>query len=92
MLLLVFAAVARWAMILSWIDVYKRQVEAVIAEGVARKLDDDKIPQQAFTDYKAKYAWELDPKMGPVFEVRPRVVFAMPEKQFPKGVTRWKFE
>ena len=29
--------------------------EAVIVEGVARKLDDDKIPQQAFLDYKAKY-------------------------------------
>ncbi len=66
--------------------------EAVIVEGVARKLDDDKIPQQAFTDYKAKYGWELDPKMGPVYEVRPKTVFAMPEKQFPKGVTRWKFE
>jgi len=26
-----------------------------------------------------------------VFEVRPRVVFAMPEKQFPKAVTRWTF-
>src|ERR1035438_3925286 len=36
--------------------------EAVIIEGVARKLNDDEIPQQAFTDYKAKYAWELDPK------------------------------
>jgi hypothetical protein len=30
--------------------------------------------------------------MGPVHEVRPKTVFAMPEKQFPKGVTRWKFE
>ena len=66
--------------------------EAVIVEGVARQLNDDEIPQQAFTDYKVKYGWELDPKMGPVFEVRPRAVFAMPEKQFPKGVTRWKFE
>ena len=66
--------------------------EAVIVEGVARKLNDDKIPQQAFTDYKAKYGWELDPKMGPVFEVRPRAVFAMPEKQFPTGVTRWEIE
>ena len=64
----------------------------MIIEGVARKLDDDKIPPQAFTDYKAKYAWELDPKMGPVYEVRPKTVFAMPEKQFPNGVTRWKFE
>ena len=66
--------------------------EAVILEGVARKLDDDKIPQQAFIDYKAKYGWELDPRMGPVHEVHPQTVFAMPEKQFPKGVTRWKFE
>jgi hypothetical protein len=66
--------------------------EAVIVEGVARKLNDDKVPQQVFTDYKAKYGWELDPKRGPVFEVRPTVVFAMPEKQFPEGVTRWTFQ
>ena len=66
--------------------------EAVIVEGVARRLNDSEIPQQAFTDYKAKYDWELDPKMGPVHAVHPRTVFAMPEKLFPKGVTRWKFE
>jgi hypothetical protein len=66
--------------------------EAVILEGEARKLAASKVPKQAFRDYNAKYGWELDPKMGPVFEVRPRVVFAMPEKQFPKGVTRWKFD
>jgi hypothetical protein len=66
--------------------------EAVIVEGIARKLPERDIPTGAFTDYKAKYAWELDPKRGPVFVVRPNVVFAMPEKQFPKGVTRWKFE
>jgi nitroimidazol reductase NimA-like FMN-containing flavoprotein (pyridoxamine 5'-phosphate oxidase superfamily) len=66
--------------------------EAIIVEGVARKLDDDAIPPQAFTDYKAKYGWDLDPKVGPVHEVRPKTVFAMPEKQFPKAVTRWKFE
>ncbi len=66
--------------------------EAVIIEGRARKLDDDKIPQQAFADYKAKYGWQLDPKRGPVYEVCPQTVFAMPERQFPNGVTRWKFE
>jgi hypothetical protein len=66
--------------------------EAVIVDGIARKLPERDIPAAAFTDYKAKYAWELDPKRGPVFVVRPNVVFAMPEKQFPKGVTRWKFE
>lgn len=66
--------------------------EAVIMEGIARKLEDSEIPQQAFTDYKAKYGWELDPKMGPVHMVTPKTVFAMPEKLFPKGVTRWVFE
>jgi hypothetical protein len=30
--------------------------------------------------------------MGPVYEVAPKTVFAIPEKQFPKAVTRWKFE
>jgi len=66
--------------------------EAVIVEGIARRLSGNEIPPQAFADYKAKYGWELDPKTGPVYEVRPRTVFAMPEKQFPKGVTRWKFQ
>ena len=66
--------------------------EAVIVEGIAHKLDESEIPALAFSDYKAKYGWELDPERGPVYVVRPKAVFAMPEKQFPKGVTRWKFE
>ena len=65
--------------------------EAVILEGVAQELEPGEIPQQAFKDYKAKYEWELDPQRGPVWMVRPRVVFAMPEEQFPAGVTRWTF-
>lgn len=63
--------------------------EAVIVEGVARRLVAKEIPPQAFTNYKAKYGWELDPKH--VIVVHPQVVFAMPEKQFPKAVTRWQF-
>jgi nitroimidazol reductase NimA-like FMN-containing flavoprotein (pyridoxamine 5'-phosphate oxidase superfamily) len=66
--------------------------EAVIVEGIARRLRENEIPPKAFVDYKAKYGWELDPKRGPVYEVRPRTVFAMPEKQFPNGVTRWSFK
>jgi hypothetical protein len=66
--------------------------EAVIMEGIACKLSESEIPKQAFTDYKAKYGWELDPNRGPVHMVRPKTVFAMPEKLFPKGVTRWTFE
>ncbi len=64
---------------------------AVILEGVARRMSPARVPPQAFQDYKAKYGWELDPKRGPIFKVEPLTVFAMPEKQFPKGVTKWVF-
>ena len=66
--------------------------EAVILEGSAQRLKDDEIPKQAFVDYKAKYGWELDPKRGPVWKVKPKTVFAMPEQQFPEAVTKWVFE
>jgi hypothetical protein len=66
--------------------------EAVIMEGTAERLQDDAIPQQALGDYLAKYGWELDPKRGPVWKVTPQVVFAMPEKLFPEGVTKWIFK
>lgn len=62
--------------------------EAVILEGVARRLSDSEVPDQVSADYKTKYEWELQ---GAVFEVRPRKVFAMPEEGFPAGVTRWTF-
>ncbi len=70
----------------------ERADEAAIVEGVARRLEDNDIPPEAFAAYKAKYEWELDPKRGPVFEVKPTTVFAMPEKQFPKSVTKWQFD
>jgi nitroimidazol reductase NimA-like FMN-containing flavoprotein (pyridoxamine 5'-phosphate oxidase superfamily) len=62
--------------------------EAVILEGVARPLPAPEILPALSTAYKAKYGWDLQ---GSVFEVRPLVVFAMPEKQFPAGATRWDF-
>lgn len=65
--------------------------EAVILEGTAQRLNDADIPKQAFADYQAKYAWELDPKRGPVWRVTPHTVFAMPEQQFPQAVTKWIF-
>ncbi len=67
-------------------------VEAVILEGTARRLAVPDIPPKAFSDYKEKYGWDLDPQRGPVWEVRPHTVFAMPEKQFPQAVTKWTFE
>ncbi len=66
--------------------------EVVIVEGQARELSVPEIPAAAFGLYQNKYGWKLDPDMGPVFKVMPRVVFAMPEKLFPAGATRWRFE
>jgi nitroimidazol reductase NimA-like FMN-containing flavoprotein (pyridoxamine 5'-phosphate oxidase superfamily) len=66
--------------------------EAVIVEGTAQRLSVEQIPPKAFDIYLKKYGWKLDPEMGPVFKVTPHVVFAMPEKTFPTGVTRWTFE
>jgi Pyridoxamine 5'-phosphate oxidase len=66
--------------------------EAVIVEGSAHQLAVDEIPPVAFDAYQKKYGWKLDPEMGPVFKVTPRVVFAMPEKLFPAGATRWVFD
>jgi nitroimidazol reductase NimA-like FMN-containing flavoprotein (pyridoxamine 5'-phosphate oxidase superfamily) len=66
--------------------------EAVIVEGQARQLAVSEIPEAAFTLYLKKYGWKLDPDLGPVFKVTPQAVFAMPEKLFPKGATRWRFE
>ena len=66
--------------------------EAVIVEGTARQLAVDQVPQAAFDLYFKKYGWKLDPEMGPVFKITPRVVFAMPEKLFPAGATRWVFD
>ncbi len=66
--------------------------EAVIVEGQARQLATPDIPELACALYLKKYGWKLDPQMGPVFKVMPRVVFAMPEKLFPAGATRWRFD
>lgn len=66
--------------------------EAVILEGQARQLPVSEIPEPAFEIYQKKYGWKLDPEMGPVYKVTARVVFAMPEKLFPDGATRWLFK
>jgi pyridoxamine 5'-phosphate oxidase-like protein len=66
--------------------------EAVIVEGEAHPVEVAAVPGAAFELYLKKYGWKLDPKMGPIFKVVPRKVIAMPEKLFPKGATRWRFD
>ena len=65
--------------------------EAVVVEGTAAPMADAARLTQIAPHYAKKYkSYTLDPKMGPIFEVRPRVVFGLSEKDF-KNTTRWMF-
>jgi nitroimidazol reductase NimA-like FMN-containing flavoprotein (pyridoxamine 5'-phosphate oxidase superfamily) len=69
----------------------ERSAEAVIVEGTASKLADAARLEAIAPHYARKYkTFTLDPKMGPIFEVRPKVVFGLSEKNF-KAMTRWTF-
>jgi general stress protein 26 len=65
--------------------------EAVVVEGTASPLDDAARLKTISPHYARKYkSFTLDPKMGPIFEVQPKVVFGLSEKNF-KNTTRWTF-
>ena len=69
----------------------ERSAEAVIVEGTASKLDDAARLEAIAPLYARKYkSFTLDPKMGPIFEVVPKVAFGLREKTF-KSTTRWIF-
>ena len=70
----------------------ERTAEAVIVEGRAAIVSDPSLLQRLAPVYSRKYKpWKLDPEMGPIFDVRPRVAFAMYEKRF-KDATRYRFD
>lgn len=55
-------------------------------------MQDEEVLRRIAAPYRRKYRpWRLDPALGPVFAVRPRVVFGLSEKRFVSGATRWKF-
>jgi general stress protein 26 len=67
--------------------------EAVIVEGIAKEVKDAKLIQRLGVPYHAKYKpWKLDPAMGSIYAVPPRVVFGMYEKKFATSATRWTFK
>jgi hypothetical protein len=72
----------------------ERGIRAVIVEGVAAKTAPAKVPREAFSAYKKKYQMALDPHLGPIFCVRPRIAFAFieSEKDFARTATRWTFD
>jgi hypothetical protein len=70
----------------------ERAEQAVIVEGIAQKITDRDRIKELNVAYHRKYRpWNLDPKMGPVFVVRPRQVFGMYEKRFANAATKWSF-
>jgi nitroimidazol reductase NimA-like FMN-containing flavoprotein (pyridoxamine 5'-phosphate oxidase superfamily) len=64
--------------------------EAVIVDGVAEEVNDSAALERIAAAYKKKY--KMDPRtMGePIFIVRPKRLFGLIEKSFPKSATRWK--
>jgi hypothetical protein len=65
--------------------------EAAIVEGTAVEISDAETIARLGVPYHRKYKpWKLEPSMGGIFEVRPRIVFGMWEKSF-KSATRWLF-
>jgi hypothetical protein len=70
----------------------ERADEAVIVEGRARPVTDPAVLAALAPPYGRKYRpWTLDPDLGPVYAVRPRVVFGVFERTFPRTATRWTF-
>jgi hypothetical protein len=62
--------------------------QPVVLEGTARQAAPSAT---AASLYKAKYQYDLDPAMGPIFVVTPKVAFGLIEYQMTKTATRWSF-
>jgi nitroimidazol reductase NimA-like FMN-containing flavoprotein (pyridoxamine 5'-phosphate oxidase superfamily) len=67
----------------------ERPDEAVIVEGTAARIGRAAVARLAPYYFRKYKPWKLDPDMGPIFEVRPRLVFGLREKTF-KAATRWR--
>ena len=66
--------------------------QAVMVEGTAEEVTDSKLIREVGKPYYRKYKpWKLDPEMGGIYIVHPRVVFAQYEKKFAPTATRWTF-
>ena len=68
--------------------------EAAIVEGVASEVSDPEAIKRLDEVYFAKYEWNLDPNLGPIYRVQPKVVFGFIETggDFTRTATRWRFE
>ena len=64
--------------------------QPVVLEGTAAKAGD--VAKPIFKAYKKKYGYDLDPALGPIFAVTPRVAFGLMEYHLDKTATRWRFK
>lgn len=64
--------------------------EAVIVEGVAELIRDPAVAKKLEPASLSKYG--MSGGSEPVYCVRPRRVFGLIEKSFPKTATRWTFD
>jgi PPOX class probable F420-dependent enzyme len=73
--------------------------DAVIVEGTASETRDKALIKRLSKSYKAKYGMPLDTNLGPVYVVKPSVVFGFigasheddVTGDFEGAATRWKF-
>ncbi len=65
--------------------------EAVIVEGVAERARAGAYLERAAAAYYEKYNWRLEPSMGPIFIVRPRIAYGLIEGDMTATATRWDF-
>jgi len=66
--------------------------EAVILEGVAELVTDADLKRKLEAIALHKYGMGGGEGSEPVYRVRPRRVFGLVEKTFPKTATRWTFD
>ncbi len=72
--------------------------EAVIVEGIAKRMRDVPLIRKFLSIYGRKYKFDMSGMAGdmlslkePIFVVAPRKVFGLAEKTFATRATRWKF-
>jgi hypothetical protein len=66
--------------------------EAVILEGVAERITDGAILKKLEPTSLRKYGMSGGNGSEPFYRVRPKRIFGLIEKSFPKTATRWTFE
>ena len=66
--------------------------EAVILEGVAELITDPAMGKKLEPASLSKYGMSGGGGSEPLYRVRPKVVFGLIEKSFPKTATRWTFD